>query len=320
MTETTYQEFVVQFQKFLHAHSTGMAKIESEGNEFLFFAQNISDGLERAHLFEIDDNVKDFLASTRVPKDNTMLKLPFPVIFLNVRFTKEDLLSYGINVKKTEEICGIIIRMGKLYFKDHTKKPTQFEYVTEILGLEDTDKDSPEYVGDALRITTLSKLTDKDGQKVWFDTFNREMRLKPIYSKFNQKILQVKASEKSVRDFVHHFVLSFLNFCNTPHVEYIEVERSEKNKQKRLKRGLIPLPNSVVVKISDTMRKYIYDKEYHKPTRHFGYQFDVRGYWRHYRSDKYVNKKGMVDWVKASRRGSGIYIEKIYQVEKEGLQ
>lgn len=257
---------------------------EADGGKALKFRGNIRNGIEKAKIFEIEDDIKKLLCLTETPIKNDEIKLPFEVVFIDVKFTKEELSELGIEIN-ADEIIGIIGREGVLQSSDGIK------------------------VGKDLNICMLSR---KDGED-WFEDFNKNCNLEEQYQDFNLKIVEISTTDKKARDFVHKFFLNFLNFMNNPEVEYVEHTRSAKSRERRAKKGLPVIPSSMSIRVTGKLKEYI-DEASSGANWTYNYRFWVRGHFRDLVSERYLEKKRI--WILPYIKGKGVLIDKTYTITK----
>lgn len=133
---------------------------------------------------------------------------------------------------------------------------------------------------------------------------------------------------------IKNFVNSFLLFLNEPEVKYRKVEFSRKNNERRIKRGLNVLPNSLVISLTGKIYKYIKDIEETEGKINYSYRHWVRGHYTRFLSQKhwknlyskditilekegYQVKEGIIrKWVKPFVRGRGILVKKSYNLNE----
>jgi hypothetical protein len=243
--------------------------------------------LPRSKIFEISDEIKKLLALTDTPIKNDEIKLPFPYVFLDVAFTREELQELGIEIN-SNEIKGIM-------FSEGTLKDSKLGITT----------------GKNLRITIC---TIQHNEEIWFDVFNKNNNLFGEYKKYNLKILENPTSDKKAKDFTHKFVLNFLNFLYNPEIEYIEVYRTEKNIERRRKQGKMAIPSSYKILLTGHLKEYV-DKLQSGGHLYFNYRFWVRGFFRTLRAERYKERRGTRIWIAPFIKGSGILIDKTYLLE-----
>jgi len=249
------------------------------------FNDNIKAGIEDAKVFDINENVKKLLCLTKTPNKNDEFKLPFDSVFLDIRFTQNELKHLGIDVD-TEEIKGVLIKEGHLVGEDGT------EY------------------GKDLNITMLS--TQRDGE-IWFDNFNKNNNLYDEFKDIKVNIKENPTTDKKARDFIHKFVLNFLNFINNPEVTYVLSRRSEKNKMLRRKRNQIVIDATASIQVRGELKIYI-DNLSSQTEFEYSHRFWVRGHFRELRSDRYNEKKRI--WVLPYIKGKGVLIDRHYHISQ----
>lgn len=254
----------------------------------LNFRGGIRNAIEKAKLFELDDEIKKLLCLTETPNKNDDIFLPFDFIFIDVNFTKEELKGFGIEID-AEELTGILVKEGVLTLNEK------------------------EIVGRDLNITMLSS---QNNGEVWFDTFNKNCNVNEKYQKYRIKIIENKTTDKKARNFLHKFVLNFLNFLNNPEVEYIEHLRSEKNRERRVKQGKPIIPSSFTIRITGKLRGYI-DEMGRGEHWNYNYRFWVRGHFRDLVGKRYKEKKRI--WILPFIKGKGVLIEKSYELKNRNI-
>lgn len=325
MNAREYIRFIKYARQFAYAYEHKPEVVLSEGKTSENFIENIETGLEEAKIFEISDDIKRLLALTNTPQKNEEIKLPFPYIFLDVAFTKKELKDLGIKTKKAQEIIGMLVTEGNLVvdnkFKENIlkgmeeKKKEAKDILVDVTEKEVEEALEQLKVGKALRITMASVL---DNGEFWFDTFNRNQSLNPLIKDWGVTVKEIKTTDKRARDFAHKFVLNFLNFLHNPEVEYVELKRSKKNKERRRKEGKIVIPSTNKIKIKGKLKRTINKITEGKDIGHYSHRFYVRGHFRTYRDDRYKNMKGKRQWIPPFIKGSGVLIDKSYLVNKNG--
>lgn len=336
MNAKHYVDFVKYAKGFEYNYKTNPDYVTSEGRSTDKFIMNIMAGIKKSHIFEIDDDIKKLLALTTTPNKNDDINLPFPYIFLDVGFTKKELNDLGINTKKTDEIIGIMVTTGNLvYGGDDTFKKAMIKKMNEMLDNETIDwhsEDMKKYlkeikvvehnmmnsdelsVGKALRITMCSILNN--GQ-FWFDTYNKNFNLNPLVSDWNLKVEEIKTTDKKSKEFVHKFVINFLNFLYDPEIEYYEVKRSKKSQERREKQGKVVIPSTNKIIVKGELKRAINSISSSGALGHYSHRFWVRGYYKKYTDERYVNMKGKIQYVLPYVKGEGVLIEKTYRLEKD---
>lgn len=256
--------------------------LQQTGEEF---HSNIENSIQNCKVFEVDNGIKKLLCLTDPPNKNDEVFLPFPDMFLDVEFTKEELADLGIEID-ADHIVGIMFKEGRLV--DRTEK-------VEIIGKD-------------LNITMSS--LQSNGQ-YWFDNFNKNWRT-TIKWDLPLQVKENPTTDTKAREFVHKFVINFLNFMNNPEVEFVEHSRSEKNRERREKQGKPVIPSSFTINVYGKLKEYI-DEAMSGATWTYNYRFWVRGHFRDLVSKRYVNKKRI--WILPFVKGKGVLIDKSYKVQ-----
>lgn len=253
------------------------------------FIDNIDNSLITCKIFNVSDNIKKLLSLTNVPSKNDLVRLPFPSIFIDVNFVRDDMLKLGIDIGY-DKIIGVLFSEGTM--------------ITE---------DSKCQVGKALRMTILSI----HGSEVWFDTFNSSINIDDKYAKFDFKVVKCDVTNPHARKFIHLFVLAFLNFINNPEVEIVRISRCEVQNAKRISKGKYPIPSMYAINLDGVLKKYVDSLE---SSGHFEYhyRFWCRGHFRILRDERKWGKNvGKKIWIAPYVKGKGVLIEKHYEVKGE---
>jgi hypothetical protein len=280
--------FSSNFLKYLKAKELDLTLKPTPDNEF---ECNIIDGLFKCHIFEVSQDIKRLLILTSTPKINEMLKLPFPVVFIDVSFKKEELEAFGIDIG-FDDINGIIVKDGHMYLKK--------------------DKQQLSDIGTTLRIS-ISAL--ERGEAWIFETYAEEKNIYDEYKDLDLKYTQEEGLNKKARRFIHNFVLNFLNFVNNPEIRYVTVEADEKRNLKRIESEKIPIPDRSIIKLDGVLKRYT-DELRKRPVWHYNYRFWVRGHFRTLRNERYGDNVGKRIWIPPFIKGKGLLIENEYLIKK----
>jgi len=255
------------------------------GNSGDNFIRNIDDSIKQAKIFRVDNNIKKLLSLTTVPNKNDKVRLPYPYMFIDVNFKKTEMDKIGIDIGY-DEIMGVLFSEGILINKEK------------------------ETVGKDLRITIVSQV----GKEVWFDTFNVNCDIVDKYKDLKVKIQKCDSTKNEARNFIHLFVLAFLNFVNNPEVEIIKVDYGEKKNEKRISKGKVPIPLSHIIRLDGKLKKYV-DSLSSDGSFEFHHRFWVRGHFRTLRDEKYGKGQGRRIWLLPYIKGKGVLIDKEYAVK-----
>jgi hypothetical protein len=282
-----YTIFVANFRSYLIGKGLKLpGMITKDGYKF---ENNILNGLLNCHLFEVTDDLKRLLILTKTPKQNDMLKLPFPVIFIDARFTKKEMDALGVDIG-FDEINGIIVQEGNIYRSSDGKE-----------------------IGTDLRVS----ISAINYRSAWiFETYMENMNFYEEYRQYEgAKRVQENGLNKKARRFIKGFVLNFLNFIYNPEVKYVTVEADKKRNLKRIERDKLPIPPRNFIKLSGVLKRYT-DELRNNPVWHYNYRFWVHGFFRTLRNEKYGVNVGKRLWIAPFIKGKGLLIEKEYLVDK----
>lgn len=266
------------------------------GDEFI---DDIKNSINQAKIFRIDDNIKKLLALTKVPNKNDMIRLPFPCVFIDASFDKQEFEKLGIDIGY-EKIIGILLREGVMVYDKNEAIMNMAEKPEQIL------------IGKDLRFTIVSK-PNRDSDQIWFDTFNTNVNLDEEYKNYKIKIRKCESTNRNAKQFIHLFCLAFLNFVNNPEVKLVETSHTQEQNIKRIKRGKIPIPSSYSIRLDGVLKEYI---DSLRTGTHFDYhyRFWCRGHFRTLRHPKYKENVGKRIWIPPYIKGKGVLIEKYYKV------
>lgn len=248
--------------------------------------------LERVKPFDIDDRTKRAMLMTNIPKDKDVLKtlrLPYPVVFLNLDITTHDEeIEYGKRV------------IGCMISEQYIRKDDWCFFVFFALYHED---------GFTLEHFKIS-FTDV------------------------AKNMDYASKTTRIRSVLKRLIVNTILFINEPDIELVHKKRSEKSRQKRIKQGKYPLPDSVFIKLTGKIKRYFDNEGSQFDGDGYSHKFRVRGSWRHFRSEKFTKihsmsekeleesgyrLKGMFParWIPPFVKGKGVLIEKTYKLRKE---
>lgn len=257
--------------------------------QFFFMPEH----MVKAKLIHID---KDLLPSI-INTDNDIFyrNTGLPVMFINQDFHYKDYLIKGILISNTKELA-------------------EHMHPNDLLDLfiknPDQAKDFLQKMED-LMIMVVFIDTSLEVPEENFLTFSLNGET------YTNKDYRQHTYDKSLRKFVSVLACNILDFMNhdteTITINTILVDRE--SNEKRVKRGKPPMPTKVYIRPKSEFRNYYVSFNADLDTRHFSHKFLVRGHWRHYRSDRYINAGGKSVWVKPYIKGRGIFVEKKYKLE-----
>lgn len=108
--------------------------------------------------------------------------------------------------------------------------------------------------------------------------------------------------------------MNFLDFLNNPEVELLTIDRSDEQNDKRIKGGKPPIPTQKLIKLTGKLKVYI-NKLESDGLYKVSHRFWVRGHFRTLRNKtRYGSNSGKKIWILPYIKGSGILIDKNYEV------
>lgn len=282
----SYSEFVSGFELFKFNHKMGLTETISQTSTSDFIT-GIQDSLNECHIFHIKEDVKKMLMLTTPPNLNANVNLPFPSIFVDCQFTREELNEQGFKIKE-DLLVGVIITKGAL--------------IDPISKIE---------AGTGLRMTTCA--INRNDESVYFHTFNGAIDLKDEYKDFEVKILPM---DKHIKKFIHQFSINFINLVNDPEIILVESKVSRERNIKRLKRGKPPLKDSTFIRLDEKRKIYLNKVLSGEHRIKSGYAWWVRGHWRTLHDRRYKENQGKRVWIMPFiKNKKGILLKKEYEVD-----
>lgn len=152
-----------------------------------------------------------------------------------------------------------------------------------------------------------------------------------------EKIEMYDKSKNKYRDQIKEYILNFADFVNSEDVKLMFRQRSEKNTQRRIERGRLPLPSFNKIQVIGYLGRYLKQLELQEASTRFSHRFWVRGHFkRFWDKERYKNlydkfqkgelkrfegKRYKMDeqilrvWVYPYIKGEGMLIEKEYKLK-----
>lgn len=311
-----FTRFASNFLDYANAVRHGIT--EDTGPSGPMFVENIRQSLLKCHIFETTTDMKRLLSMTTCPNKNDQFKLPFPVMFIDVSFKKDEMQKLGIDIGY-DEIIGIMVSEAYLFTEEEQRRMDR-----EIrLGVFDRsivdkyDKDDFNKVGSGLRITICSLHQPGEYGRIWFDTFNVNINVFDEYKDYNLKIKKVDSTDPKARKFIHLFTLNFINFLHDTRVKIVTVDEDKKRNAKRIKKGKVPIPKRKIIKLTGDLKIYTDNLKKDRKTWEYSHSWWVRGHYRVLRDPEYWGKKaGTRIFIPPHIKGKGVLVEKTYEVDK----
>lgn len=235
---------------------------------------------EELRLVEIDKDMIPMIASTK----NELFYRPlfFPSIFVNCDFEFE-----GITIR------GFLI-------VDHDQIP-------EAQGKHDL-KDMKDW-------TIFCVAIDIEEHSEFYANF--KLLGGNVYKSEYHEFEHERQRCHRMNDYVRQLAVNVVDLVtgNDEELDVVTVEMTRNQNLKRIKRGKLQLPTKIFIKPKQQFRRVYID--FNKNIERFGigHKFMVRGFWRHYRSERYKEKQGTKKWIKAFWKGKGIAISKDYKIK-----
>ena len=244
----------------------------------------LTENYKLAHLFEIETTTKRLLVLTKMPRCKTSDKMPFYRMFIDAGFTSNELQKLGIDIEW--DIGGFLVVHQFMYSGD--KKPI-----------------NPPVDADAQAIIFYVMI--HKGPKIKIEAF-----VVPIT---HLDWLKPYKSRNNTHKFIFEFFTNLLHLMNDPQVKTTYIERDEKRNRKREQKGKVPIPARNIIKVTGTLKNYINKLESDGDIWHYSHRFWVRGHFKHWKSQRYVNMQGKRTWIPPFVKGEGILIKKEYEVK-----
>ena len=249
--------------------------------------------LELAKPYEISDKHKFLLMLTKPPKLEEkelwkQVRLPFPEIFIDVEFSSDDVNG------AENKISGILIK--ELKSIDTTKDEKGNFKAHTVYGLTG-------YVS-GINLNG-HPFIDRFHYPILFEE-EKEIRMIDTYYMNKKEAM-----------FIKRFIINFILFLKDREVVWIESKRSQKNYDRRVKEGKIPLPSSRVIKLTGQLKRYINSLDDSDFKGKLTTRFWVSGHYRIYRSSRYKQMKGKVQWIEPYKKGEGIEVKQVRRIIPE---
>jgi hypothetical protein len=254
--------------------------------------------LEQAHIFEFPEHVGTLLTLT--DNEPHPIKLPFPVIYLDVEFQVR-------TQKVVNNYIGILLCQ-----KEGEDEATAYAYTDTHYEVSGTEDEMVEFrsSGVSEQGQTIIDVRYPVGP-VTFDRLKARVNIKPETrggAELQDSVRYARTEFKTL----NNLTLNFLDLLETPDVFLVHMNRRRAN-ERRERHGQIPLPDHSIVRVRDSLRRYIYELESGGAFQ-YSHAFWVRGHWMHFRSDRYIHVQGERTWVRPYTKGQGILVQGVYEM------
>jgi len=162
-----------------------------------------------------------------------------------------------------------------------------------------------------VEFTIIKELNDYDGYFEKIDIFDKDEFNKMHNDTKNYVGINFK---DELRENVKCLILNFLEHINNPSVEFILKEYSKSNYGSLSNK----ICGSKEIVLYGKLKRYVYEiGEKMKDVTLLKKAHWVRGHWKHFHSEKFVNKKGLKTWVYPYIRGIGNAKKKDYLLKED---
>jgi hypothetical protein len=270
------------FQKYAQHLITSNRDEHSQMLGWAIYQESSKDVNEFLRLIEIDKSIINLIEST--DNDHFYRPLFFPKVFINTDIHYENFIIKGLllidenNPKNDKSII--------------TKK----EDILMMAVGYDMDE-STEYM-------VFTELVDKPLKSV---------NQYGVLYKDKSDIKIVDKLSNHLRNVACNLIDLVMGNADTD-VNIIEIETTKEQNLKRVKRGQIQIPTKVFIKPKDHFLKYLTEFNTEHDKSHLTHKFLVRGFWRHFRSERYTKMRGKSVYTYPFYKGGGILIAKDYKI------
>lgn len=151
------------------------------------------------------------------------------------------------------------------------------------------------------------------------------------------KIELYEKDRDKYRNRIREYILNFVDFVNNEEVKFMFRERTQKNTERRIKRGKLPIPSFNKIYVIGYLKKYFDKLESQELQTRFKHRFWVRGHFKRFLDKKrykklyeqykkgklknFEGKKYRIDegflkvWIFPFIKGEGMLIEKVYKLK-----
>lgn len=214
-------------------------------------------------IITIAEDLIPLIEDTKPNFDN--LKLKYPAMFINQKFKINDFIVNGIFLIDIKELN----KLHNVYFED------DWESDIRVLSVILNTKDEYEFYTIEPLVPyqeSEDRTCDAENEREYKDMQNISKKI----NAFSANLIQLMINDKK-------------------DIRYVEIPESEERNKKRAKRGKPPIKEIVIMKIGGELKRYA--SKYRKDRESMNIRYYVGGFFRHYDSDFYINKKGTKEWI-----------------------
>lgn len=237
--------------------------------------------IKNARVYELDGRVQRAFILT--PNRDREIELPFPKVFLNPVIEYNDILVIGILLEKDNryEDGDVLIRVLTKRFPDKPKGASAMKYS---------------------KGTKPDELELCNSWTIWLNKKRPDI----------EKELK-KECKGDLAKLLRRTVMNFNDFLEHP--EVIVKERTRDNNEKRIKRGKPALPSSSIIKVTGELKIYLNSIKNEDSDDNMGKCFEVAGYWKTYRHERYTKKSGKRQFIHPYIKGAGIPDRRVRKID-----
>ena len=237
--------------------------------------------LPERRIIDINEDLVPLIEDTK-PNYNK-LRLKYPVMFINQKFYIDEFIINGFLLVDVNEVN----RLNKII-----KLERNYECDIRVLAVILNTKDEYEFY------TIRPLVPDKDikeTSKNYADTSKEEKDMRKLSKKLNS--------------FASNLIQIMIN--EDKNIQHINIPESRERNIKRIKRGKPCIRGVTVLRVGGTLKRYA--SQYASMRNNINVRYYVGGFWRHYNSDFYVNKKGTIEWIYPHYRNDDAKTTKVSQ-------
>ena len=266
----------------------------------------IETAMPQAQFFEIDKIQKRLLMLSDRPKDKRILRevrLPYPAVFLDIELDDTELPLEVIredpdSKAEVKSINGILVMEVKTVEEspDLIKFSTKFDDKEKIIGRMFYMAYCVRHSKNGLPYASIYDLMIPidDDPSIKFDKYGKHQL-----------------------NFFKTFLINFCLFITHPDVKTINITRPQNNIQRRLRQGKRPLPDSNKIIITGKLKKWVNKYRTHLEGHKLDHSVWVRGTYRHYEAQRYVNMRGKIRWIEPFIKGEGKLKMNTYELKAD---
>jgi len=280
---------------------TAMEALEGHpANSAAVFPDLLARTLRQAFIYEFDSDITRLMAMT--DNEPHPIHSPFRIVFLDFESPLERYMPSDISWSWGTRFIGLLFTTSESFDSIQTAYIFCEQQDGSVKAIS-IITDNWELLRTALKEGKIPSEVQKRLMQPWGDDID-----KMINAGMRRAML--------VEKFPYNFLYNFIDLLETPDVDIIPINRTKAN-ARRLRQGLLPLPDGARVVARRDLRRYIYELQQEKAFQ-YSHAFWVRGHFRHFRNERYTSsgKRFTKIWIKPYIKGHGVLIKKKYVLDK----